>query len=62
MSTPPSAPCGSHLIEQQAVDGQTSQQGDLPGLAVAPGGLQGVHCGLELLLLDGRGTALQQPG
>lgn len=55
--------CGaSHLVEQQALDGQAGQLGHLPGLAVAPPGLQSLHCGLELLLLDGGRTALQQPG
>lgn len=52
----------SDLAKQQAVDGQAGQQGDLSGLAVAPSGLQSVHGGLELLLLDGGRSALQQPG
>lgn len=44
------------------VDRQASQLGNLPGLAVAPPGLQCLHYGLELLLLDGGRSALKQPG
>lgn len=51
-----------HLAEQEAVDGQAGQLGHLPGLAVAPPGLQGLNGGEELLLLDGGGSALQQTG
>ena len=55
-------PCGgADLAKQQVVDGQAGQQGHLSGLAVAAPGLKGVHGDLELLLLDGGRTALQQP-
>lgn len=53
---------GSHLAEQQRVHGQAGQLGHLSRLAVAPPRLQSVYGRLELLLLDGGRTALQEPG
>lgn len=52
----------SHLVEQEALDGQARQLGHLPGLAVAPPGLKSLNGGKELLLLDRWGSALQQAG
>lgn len=44
------------------MDGQAGQLGHLPGLAVAPPGLQRLDSGEELLLLVGGGSTLQQAG
>lgn len=52
----------THLAEQEAVDGQAGQLGHLPSLAVAPPGLQRLNGDQKLLLLDGRGSALEQAG